>query len=83
MVIVIFPEGVTIDYDYTCTNVAGFSGDLECSKITELQILVENGFNGFTATSATTLSIRFEGIYGYTEKTTTESIVIQASCFIL
>ena len=71
-----FPEGVTINYDFSWVANSGFSGTLKCIKISELEILVESGFSGAVTTAPGAFSLTINGVYGYLDWHVTESLVI-------
>ena len=74
-----FPEGVTVSYDFQCTSNSGFTGTLSCVKMSELVIMVQNGFGGSAETSPGTFSLTITGIYGYLEQEKTASVKISVS----
>ncbi|CAI2362792.1 unnamed protein product [Moneuplotes crassus] len=77
LILIKFPQGITIHYDFSCTSLSGFSGTLECRKLSELNILVKEAFSGSAVTSAGTFSLRIQGVYGHIEWHETESMVIK------
>ena len=76
MILVQFPYGVEIMYDFTCNNITGFTGSLIWNKLDEGVILIENGFSGSSQISSQQFSLSLTGVLGYLDEPATDSILI-------
>ena len=76
LVLVHFPYGIEIMYNFVCTKISGFSGNLIGNKLDEGVILIENGFTGSSVTSPQQFSFSLTGVLGFLDKPATDSIII-------